>query len=488
MNVYQKIKISAHKNLAAPAFISSQGCITYGHFLSLIALASKELHRRGVVKGDVVGITINHVIFHSAIVISLAQLGAVSLSLQSKMPALEYGNRIKRFGVRHVVRSSDIPNILNVNNIEFAKISFAEDQHAFDLAQEGLVEPETKDSARFLLTSGSTGASQAVLHTQGSWVERVARTVDEIDENSRVILPDINSTLGNVFLLGSLFAGATLIIARTDAYRELISDINAYAATHLIFPPHVLLGMMPHLPRRGMAFPTVKHLRPVGSSLSKGLLNDLLSRMSPNVYYPYGISEVGAISIATPSMLKLYPDTSGKVKSWSKAEIVDEHGKAMQSNQVGQIRVSVEGMPKEYYREPVVSKEKFRDGWFYSSDQGFINDEGYLFIQGRMDDLINIDGRKINPAQLEAQLINSSSISECAIFISEIKEKKLLFGAFVANKDQITKALSSNLQLKELIQDRYFSVDALPRNDNGKVLRRDLPSLFSKEILKKYPN
>jgi long-subunit acyl-CoA synthetase (AMP-forming) len=115
------------------------------------------------------------------------------------------------------------------------------------------------------------------------------------------------------------------------------------------------------------------HLRPVGSSLTPSLVNTLLNRFSPNVYFPYGMSEVCAIAIASPAMLKKYPATSGKVKAWSKAQVVDENDQVLPAGKVGRFRVQVEGMATEYYQEPELSKERFRDGWFYTSDQGYID-------------------------------------------------------------------------------------------------------------------
>ncbi|QWE02865.1 class I adenylate-forming enzyme family protein [Polynucleobacter sp. JS-JIR-II-b4] len=482
MNIYQKIISAAQRNPAAPAFISAQGYLTYGQFISLIAFASQELHRQGVVKGDVVGVMLSHIPLHAAVVVAIAQLGGISISLNQDIPAPEMAKRVKRFSVKYLVRTADIPPAIGVKNIEFTKINFGAGQYHFDLSKEGLPEPKSDDPARFLLTSGSTGDGQAILHTQQSWVERVNKTVDGIESSSRIVLPDIYSTLGNIFLLGTLFSGAALIVNRRATILELITDINTYAATHLIFPPYIFQRMLEHIPEKGIAFPTVQHLRPVGSSLSKPLLDALLTRVSPNVYYPYGISEVGAISIATPAMLKKYPRTSGKIKSWSKAEIVDENEMIVKAGEIGQIRVKVEGMTNQYYEAPDVSKAKFRDGWFYSSDHGYINEEGLLFIQGRMDDLINLDGKKLFPTQLEEQIINTSHIADCAFFTIKAKEVDQLFGAFVASRHDIDRALANHPHLKSLLGDRYFSVASLPRNTNGKILRKDLVSIFSKEI------
>ena len=89
-----------------------------------------------------VGITPSHVQLHAALVISLAQLGAVSISLHRQLPSLELSKRIKRFGIKYVVRNGEISKIAGIDNIVFNKIEFVEGQHSFDLAQEGLVEPK----------------------------------------------------------------------------------------------------------------------------------------------------------------------------------------------------------------------------------------------------------------------------------------------------------------------------------------------------------
>ena len=482
MNIYQKVKAGAEINFAAPAFISPQGYLTHGQFLALIGWAAKQLHARGVRKGSIVGISLPHSALHAAVLVAVAQLGAVSVSLQHFFPPLEIAGRIKRFKVQYLIRNTDLKEVPDVINIELGKIDIKKNDPLFDPTKLGLENATSDDSARFLLTSGSTGEPQAVLHTHASWIERAIRTVDAIDSSSRVILPDMYGTLGNVFLLGTLFAGGAVVLARMDNYQTLISDINCFAVTHLIFPPYIFMAMMPFLPKDGVAFPTVKHLRPVGSGLSTPFIQDLITRFSPHVCFPYGISEVGAISLATAEMLQRYPETSGKIKDWSKAQVVDENDQVLPFGRSGQIRVAVAGMPNEYYGEPELSKLKFRDGWFYSSDHGYINEEGYLFIEGRLDDLINFDGSKINPIRIESYVVNNTPIKECAIFAIKVNGKNRLCGAFVASKETVAKSLEDHPSIRDVLKGCYFSINALPRNDNGKVRRKDLASVFANEI------
>ena len=472
----------ANINLAAPAFISAQGIMTYGQFVSLVALSAKGLHQSGIGNGVVVAICMDHSALHAAVVVALAQLGAVSVGLTSQLTKDQLSKQIEYFKAQYLVRGSAVPEITNVKNIQFGQISFAEDEHVFDTTKEGLRNPQDQDLARFALSSGSTGDTHAVLYTQSAWIERVDKTVDNIDCHSRVICPDMHGTLGNIFLLGTLFTGGAIVLAKTNSYPDLMFDIGAYATTHLIIPPHILQGMTPYLPKSGITFPTITHLRPVGSSLTPSLVNTLLNRFSPNVYFPYGISEVGAIAIATPAMLKKYPGTSGKVKTWSKAQVVNENDQVLSAGKVGHFRVQVEGMATKYYHEPELSKERFRDGWFYTSDQGYIDKNGYLFIQGRIDDMVNLDGIKFSPIEVESRIINNSDIAECAVFAIDVAGTKKLCGAFVASEAQIQTALADNPQESQLLQGRYFSAPELPRNNNGKILRKDLPTIFATQI------
>jgi len=388
----------ANINLAAPAFISAQGCMTYGQFVSLVALSAKGLHQAGIGKGVVVAICMEHSALHAAVIVALAQLGAVSLGLHPSTPSDQLTQKISRFGGQYIVRGNEMPEITGVKNIQFGQLSFSEGEHAFNLADHGLTEPKAQDPARFALSSGSTGDGHAIVYTQSSWVDRIEKGVDCIDKHSRVIGPDMSGYLGNIFLLGTLFAGGAVVLARTSSYPELMFDITAYATTHLIIPPHLLQGMTPYLPKSGITFPSITHLRPVGSGLTKSLVDTLLSRVSPNVYFSYEMSEVCAIAIATPAMLKKYPSTSGKVKAWSKAQVVDENNQVLPAGKVGRFRVQAEGMATEYYQEPERTKERFRDGWFYTSDQGYIDKNGYLFIQDRVDDVIHLDGIGFSPA------------------------------------------------------------------------------------------
>lgn len=414
MNVYKKVMAGANINLAAPVFISTQGCMTYGQFVSLIGLSAKGLHQAGIGKGVVVAICMDNSALHAAVVVALAQLGATSIGIHPQTSTEKLTQTITRFGAQYVVRDNEVPEIASVKNIQFGQISFTEGEHFFNLADHGITEPEAKDPARLVLTSHTTGDVHGFLMTQSTWIERVEKTVDLIESDSRVICPDIYGYLGNIFLLGTLFAGGTIVLARTKAYPELMFDIAAYATTHLIIPPHVLQGMIPYLPKSGIAFPSIKHLRPIGSSLSESLLGTLINRISPNVYFPYGIDEVGAIAIATPAMLKKYPSTSGKLKAWSKAQVVDENDQALPAGKVGRFRIQVEGMASGYYQEPKLTKEHFRDGWFYTGDQGYIDKNGYLFIQENIDDVIDLNGIKLNPtlqkqSSPESNLLNTKA-------------------------------------------------------------------------------
>jgi acyl-coenzyme A synthetase/AMP-(fatty) acid ligase len=289
--------------------------------------------------------------------------------------------------------------------------------------------------------------------------------------------------MGNIFSFGALLKGGAVVFPRNNGFKNYMTDINLFAATHIIIPPVIAMKFIPYLHEEGWAFPSIKHFRLVGSSLSEGLIKTTLNKMSPHLYFPYGISEVGAISLATPEMIAKNPATSGQLKKWVKAEAINDQGQVLPRGQTGRIRVSIENMPQGYYKNDDASKNQFKDGWFYTNDLGYINENDEVFIEGRADDMINLDGDKFNPVKFESMLAHKYNIKDVVLFASkDSRDSSKVFGVFVADEASVEEGLSAHPNIKRMVGKRRIYAKELPRNENGKLLRKDLTIFFSKEI------
>src|SRR5262249_5941277 len=111
-----------------------------------------------------------------------------------------------------------------------------------------------------------------------------------------------------------------------------------------------------------------------------------------------------------------FPDTVGIPYPGVAIEIVDDRDRALPPGEVGLIRMRGSGYARGYLDDPVATAKAFRDGWDYPGDLGLLTPEGALILKGRADDLINYDGTKIYPIDIELALQQHPAVAEAAAF------------------------------------------------------------------------
>jgi acyl-coenzyme A synthetase/AMP-(fatty) acid ligase len=472
----KKIIEAANKNPAQVAFIFQDKYMTYGQFLSFFALVTKRLADAGIKEGDCVGVSMDQSPLHVATILGISRLGAISVPIVLPSSELQFQAMVKKFNIKKLVCLEHIKNIPMLETIHLTGLSYNEDEYNFNFLQ---YEPEDNLPARIYLTSGSTGIPSGIVYTQAYWHERVIQTVDDIEQSSRVIPPDLHLTLGSIFAFGAMLAGATVIFPKDNSYQNFILALNLHAATHIILPPFAISGLFNFTPQKGIAFPTLKHMRIVGSTPPPNMIKQIIERMSPNVYVPYGMTEIGAISIADRNALELNEKTSGQIKIDTLVEVVDGKNQILSKGKVGEIRVKKKNMPSYYFNEPEKTKIKFREGYFYTGDLGYIDNTGHLIIEGRIDDMINLDGEKIHPLPLEQALLTSPNIQDVGLFpVKNKNHETVLAAAFVSKNESALEALKANPLIERLVNNKFILLDQLPRNESGKLLRKELSEQF----------
>lgn len=480
MNLLDQVKRGLLKNAAAPAFVFRNQIMTGAQFFALLCEVCRRLRDAGVVQGDVVGVSMDQSPLHCAVMLGLARLGAVSLPLHPGSSPAARGSLARRFLATKVICATSVPDPDGYVAIRLREISFRADDCDLDVVD---YIPDAQTPARIALTSGTTSQPSGILYSHGYWLDRIAKTIDGIDARSRVIPVDLHLTLGNLFAFGALMAGGTVIFPATAAAADFAAAVNLHAATHILLPPGSVSALLPILPPTGVAFPTLTHLRIVGGVVPRPMLDLLRERFSPNVFIPYGISEIGAISMATPDILAECPESSGVPRPWAKVAIVDAAGRLLPVGQSGTIRAILDGMPSGYHLDDGKSASKFKDGWFLTGDIGYLDDEGRLHVEGREDDRINVGGRKFYPAVIEAALTRSPGVREAAVFsLQDAAGTTILAAAIVGDNDDALRGLPDfcgREGMGPLAPRRFFRVGTLPRNPAGKVVRSALPAMFT---------
>jgi acyl-CoA synthetase (AMP-forming)/AMP-acid ligase II len=223
-------------------------------------------------------------------------------------------------------------------------------------------------------------------------------------------------------------------------------------------------------------------LRTGGSAVPYGVRKRIEENVSRNLYVRYAATECGSISMAGPGEHD-EAETVGKVTNGVDLEIVDDRGNRLAVGESGQIRLRAPGVATGYLNSPEDTAKRFKAGWFYPGDVGCIHEDGRLGIQGRTDDMIILNGLNIFPAEIERVLEGHPDIGYAAalglpsqvhgqipVAAVELKENA------VTSPAELRRFSRAKLGLKA--PRRILILDSLPRNSQGKVLKRAILPLF----------
>ena len=293
--------------------------------------------------------------------------------------------------------------------------------------------PEATDIASIIYTSGTTGRQKGAMLSHGNFCSNVDVLLNLIsvrnDDNFLLVLPlhHVFAFTGN--LLIPLAAGSE--ISFVESLRTVGENVREVSPTVLIGVPLLLDKMYAKIRAGlkkkklasflfavGLRKPVVKGIRQnlggklrlavVGGAPSDPAMLRGFMQLGVPVLEGYGLTE-------TAPVLTLNPIDAPKPGSIGKPlPNVDLRIDAPNQDGIGEIVARGPNIMQGYYNNPDATEDAIRDGWFFTGDLGYIDDEGYVIITGRRKNLIvNREGKNIYPEEVEAQILDSAFILEC---------------------------------------------------------------------------
>ena len=345
-----------------------------------------------------------------------------------------------------------------------------------------------------LFTTGTTGQSKGVMITRKSVLAAIQNEIEGAglrpDEVLLIPIP-LNHSFGIGKLRATLFMGATVILQNgVSMIAELKNNIFKYSCTAMICVPSALQIISRQAGNRLGEILGHLHFIETASAPFGTDLKEILIQQLPDVHLlnRYGSTETPA---AIYLDIKEAPDkleSIGKVLSKVKVKIVDDLKQEIISSKehIGKIAISGAMLMKGYYKDEKLTDSVLIDGWLYSKDMAYIDNDGYIFLMGRDDDIINTGGKKFSPLEVEAILMQSGLVKECAVV--GIIDTEGLLGmipalAYVPIVSSGTEENEVIGYLKEHIE-KYKqpvilkAVTVLPRNYMGKLERGKIKEMF----------
>lgn len=228
---------------------------------------------------------------------------------------------------------------------------------------------------------------------------------------------------------------------------------------------------------------SLRVIRSASASLAPAILAGLEATFGVPVLETYGMTEAASQIAANPFELR----KAGSVGRAAGPEIaiINEAGRALARGEHGEIVLRGANMTRGYYNDEAATQAAFRNGWFRTGDLGYLDADGYLFIVGRIKDVINRGGQKVSPLEVEDVLLGHPAVLEAGVFAVPHPKLGENVAAVVVLRPN---AEASSDQLRQFARKRLAaykvpslirSVAALPKGASGKVKRNALAGLIA---------
>jgi surfactin family lipopeptide synthetase A len=282
-------------------------------------------------------------------------------------------------------------------------------------------------------------------------------------------------------MMSSLMAGATAICPPTFDTEAFFACLDELQPSWYTAVPTVHQAILREAPRHMsiVARQRLRFIRSASAYLPDTTRAELEKVFKTIVVEGYGLTEAMQLT-NTPLDPNRRKIGSLGVVGTSEIGIMDESGHLLGPSQSGEIVARGPVVTAGYLNLPDINISTFHNGWFKTGDVGYIDDDGHLYMTGRIKDQINRGGEKISPQEIDRVLLNHPDVLQALAFGmdhptlgEEVAAAIVLRPGTVVSPDEIRNHAKSRLQDFKVPR-RVFIVPALPENTTGKLLRRDL--------------
>jgi o-succinylbenzoate---CoA ligase len=329
------------------------------------------------------------------------------------------------------------------------------------------------DTAVIIFTSGSTGRPKGVELTFSTLIEAAglqSRYLDQEDGDKWLASLPFYHIGGFSMITRALFNKASLIIPRSLKIEDLISAIENFKPCYFSLVGTQLRNILDSDYKPGYK---IKNILIGGGFTDEKIISEALKKGWP-ISKVYGSTETAAfITAAGIEDIRRYPDTAGKELVKGSVLILDTNQESLPNGNEGEIALKNVLVMKGYLNDIVSTSERFSQGYFMTKDIGYLNDEGFLFLVMRREDLIVSGGENINPKEIENALREVEVITDAYVFAMADEKWGQIAAAAVSSSKELTEIEIKNCLAGNLadfkIPKRFYFVDHIPRNELGKI-------------------
>lgn len=350
-----------------------------------------------------------------------------------------------------------------------------------------------KDGLILHYTSGSTGKPKGVLHVHNAMIQhyQTAKWVLDLKEDDVYwCTADPGWVTGTSYgIFGPWLAGASNVIIggrfNPETWYKMIEE---YGVTVWYSAPtafRMLMGAGDEVVKK-FDLSSLRHILSVGEPLNPEVVRWGMKVFHLRIHDTWWMTETGAQLICNYPSMEIKPGSMGKPIPGVKAAIVDDQGNELPPYRMGNLAIK-KGWPSmmhTIWNNPQKYESYFMPGdWYVSGDSAYMDEEGYFWFQGRIDDVIMTSGERVGPFEVESKLVEHPAVAEAGVIGKPDPVRGEIIKAFIALRDgyeqsdelieEIRQFVKKGLAAHAAPREIEFR-DKLPKTRSGKIMRRVL--------------
>lgn len=488
--------IRAHPD--AVAVVQGNERYSYAELGRMIATIARYLRESGLTTGDRAALLMTNSFAYTATFYGIWCAGGITVALNTQAKAEEIGNWLSHARARWLFADANHPELAELRQATTSQMEIipvpqgrSDPPTAHDLWHSdihGEIDPpaitlQASDPASIIYTSGTTGEPKGVTLSHGNLETNVDSILEYLHlgpTDSIVNVLPFYYSYGNSILHTHLAVGAKLILENSLLYpHRVVERLAGESATGFSGVPSTFNLLLGRVKLEDFDLSSLRYLTQAGGPMPP-VVADRLLRALPwiELYIMYGQTEATArLSYLPPADLHRKRGSIGVAIPGVALEVRDKSGAPVKIGETGEICAKGPNIMQGYWRDPEKTAQVIKDGWLYTGDLAHIDDEGYLFIDGRSSEMIKSGGNRISPKAIEEVIQELDGVGEVAVIGVPDEMLGEVIKAFVVAKETgvldkktVQHHCKSRLALYKIPKFIDF-IEALPKTASGKIQR-----------------
>jgi acetyl-CoA synthetase len=458
--------------------------VTFGELQQMANRAANVLRARGVERGDRVAMLLPPTPETAAAFLAVWRSGAILLSM-----SVLYGDE----GIRHRISDSQATLVVtdeaNRARVGDAPVALLDELSAGDASFDG-VDTSSEDPAQLYYTSGTTGLAKGIVHAHRYLLAHEEFTYcHEVQDGERFHgMGEWAWAAGIAPLLGPWRLGAVQCVLQRrggfDPHRQL-DFMSRHEVSNVFGTPTAIRSMM-GIGDAGERYPMkLRRVCSAGEPLNPEAIKWFREQFGLTVLDYYGLSESYPLCANFPFM-DVREGSMGKPMPGWDVQILDEDEKPVAPGERGEICLRARSNPHwplGYWNNPEATEETFGGEWFHTKDAASRDEDGYVWYEGRADDVIISAGYRIGPFEVESACLEHPAVAEAAAVASPDERRGMIVKAFIVLAEGAEPSDELGHEICAFVREHHSAyayprvvefVDDLPKTLTGKIRRIEL--------------